>query len=311
MDALPRSSSTRMPSRPFAASTRRSASATSRPLVPRRPPLRPPAPSTGTPGAACVTIATTPRTTSALWATRTRPITLTLHQARRHDPVPGPRDVAGRAGRRSAGAAPGHTLPSRMSIRSGDQPPLPQSTGHREAGPGGGFGRSDTRVSATFTGADLAAVVTRAERLLARNRVLLDRLDAELGDGDHGENMTAGFADAVRSVVPADPSDDVGDLLRQLGHQLVSGVGGAGGSLYGTAFIEAGIAVAGLVRAHARGHGPRSRCGRGGAGPAWPLPPGRQDDLRRAATGRGRLRRGDRVGRGPGRGDHGCHPGGS
>lgn len=134
-----------------------------------------------------------------------------------------------------------------MSIRSGDQPPLPQSTGHREARPGGGFGRSDTRVSATFTGADLAAVVTRAERLLARNRVLLDRLDAELGDGDHGENMTAGFAFAVRSVVPADPSDDVGDLLRQLGHQLVAGVGGAGGSLYGTAFIEAGIAVAGLA----------------------------------------------------------------
>ena len=48
-------------------------------------------------------------------------------------PVPGPRDAPGRAGRRSAGAAPGHTLPSRMSIRSGDQPPLPQSTGHREA----------------------------------------------------------------------------------------------------------------------------------------------------------------------------------
>ena len=134
-----------------------------------------------------------------------------------------------------------------MSIRSGDQPPMPQSTGHREAGPGGRLGRRDTRMSATFTGADLAAVVTRAEHLLARNRILLDRLDAELGDGDHGENMTGGFADAVRSVVPADPSDDVGDLLRQLGHQLVSSVGGAGGSLYGTAFIEAGIAVAGLV----------------------------------------------------------------
>lgn len=138
-----------------------------------------------------------------------------------------------------------------MSIRSGDQPPMPNASGHRVAGSGGpvggGLGRRDPRASATFTGADLASVVTRAERLLARNRVLLDRLDAELGDGDHGENMTAGFAHAVGSVVPADPSDDVGDLLRQLGHQLVSGVGGAGGSLYGTAFIEAGIAVAGLA----------------------------------------------------------------
>lgn len=97
-----------------------------------------------------------------------------------------------------------------------------------------------------FTAADLAAVIARAERLLRRNRVLLDRLDAELGDGDHGENMSTGFADAVRST-PADDSDVlVGDLLRRLGHLLVSGVGGAGGSLYGTAFIEAGIAVAGL-----------------------------------------------------------------
>jgi dihydroxyacetone kinase-like protein len=133
-----------------------------------------------------------------------------------------------------------------MSIRSGDQPPTPQSTGHRATEPGGGIGRDGARVSATFTGADLAAVVARAERLLARNRVLLDRLDAALGDGDHGVNMTAGFAEAVRSVVPADTPDDVGDLLRRLGHQLVSSVGGAGGSLYGTAFIEAGIAVAGL-----------------------------------------------------------------
>ena len=133
-----------------------------------------------------------------------------------------------------------------MSIRSGDQPAIPQSSGHREPGPGGGSGRHGARASATFTGADLAAVVARAELLLARNRVLLDRLDAELGDGDHGENMTAGFAEAVRSVVPADTPDDVGDLLRRLGHQLVSSVGGAGGSLYGTAFIEAGIAVAGI-----------------------------------------------------------------
>jgi dihydroxyacetone kinase-like protein len=89
------------------------------------------------------------------------------------------------------------------------------------------------------------AVVARAERLLLRNRELLDRLDAELGDGDHGENMSAGFADAVRETAVGTDAD-IGDLLRRLGHLLVAGVGGAGGSLYGTAFIEAGIAVAGL-----------------------------------------------------------------
>ena len=117
-----------------------------------------------------------------------------------------------------------------MSIRSGLEP----SVADAEAEP------------VPFTGDGLAAVVMRAERLLSRHRALLDRLDAELGDGDHGENMSAGFADAVRSIDLDDPDADVGDRLRRLGHLLVAGVGGAGGSLYGTAFIEAGIAVAGL-----------------------------------------------------------------
>lgn len=118
-----------------------------------------------------------------------------------------------------------------MSNRSGDHQAfdLPAT-----AGPGA-------------TGADLVAIVARAERLLLRNRALLDRLDAELGDGDHGENMSVGFGDAARSLADGDPEADVGDLLRRIGHLLVTGVGGAGGSLYGTAFIEAGIAVAGLA----------------------------------------------------------------
>jgi dihydroxyacetone kinase-like protein len=186
-----------------------------------------------------------------------------------------------------------------MSIRSGVQPATPQSTGHRETESGGGFGRHDTRASATFTGADLAAVVARAELLLARNRVLLDRLDAELGDGDHGENMTAGFAEAVRSVVPADTPDDVGDLLRRLGHQLVSSVGGAGGSLYGTAFIEAGIAVAGLpalspedtaraLDAAAEGLARRGRCRLGDKTIYDALRPGADAFAAAIASGEGR-----------------------
>ena len=134
-----------------------------------------------------------------------------------------------------------------MSIRRGqDPPPVDPSIGVPVPRSGTVSGRGSTGASETFTGADLVAVVARAERLLHRNRELLDRLDAELGDGDHGENMSAGFADAVRATVADGPDADIGDLLRRLGHQLVAGVGGAGGSLYGTAFIEAGIAVAGL-----------------------------------------------------------------
>ena len=110
--------------------------------------------------------------------------------------------------------------------------------------------------------------------------------------------------------MPADPSDDVGDLLRRLGHQLVSGVGGAGGSLYGTAFIEAGIAVAGLseltpedtaraLDAAAEGLARRGRCRLGDKTIYDALRPAADAFAAAIASGRG-----------PGRGDHGGHPGG-
>jgi dihydroxyacetone kinase-like protein len=134
-----------------------------------------------------------------------------------------------------------------MSIRSGDDRPAVASPITPGSVPQGAPARRGHRAPVAFTGRDLAAIAGRAERLLLRNRALLDRLDAELGDGDHGENMAVGFGDAARSLAGSDPGSDVGDLLRRMGHLLVAGVGGAGGSLYGTAFIEAGIAVAGLT----------------------------------------------------------------
>jgi phosphoenolpyruvate---glycerone phosphotransferase subunit DhaL len=123
----------------------------------------------------------------------------------------------------------GHTLAARMSTRYGDH-------GH----PGAADAAPDT-----VTAADLCAWIGRAERAIVRHRAHLDRLDASLGDGDHGENMSVGFGDAVRAIGPDVESRDVGEVLRNLGQLLVASVGGAGGSLYGTAFMEAGIAVAG------------------------------------------------------------------
>jgi dihydroxyacetone kinase-like protein len=100
---------------------------------------------------------------------------------------------------------------------------------------------------AELTAADVAEFVDLAAAALARNEALLDRLDAALGDGDHGTNMAMGFAAAVpaaRAALETHP-DDVGELLRLLGHSLVASVGGASGPLYGTAFIEVGFALAG------------------------------------------------------------------
>ncbi len=98
---------------------------------------------------------------------------------------------------------------------------------------------------------DVMAFVERAAAALVRHETLLDRLDAALGDGDHGANMAAGFSSAVTAAraALAERPDDVGELLRLLGHTLVGSVGGASGPLYGTAFIEAGFALAGRAAA--------------------------------------------------------------
>ncbi len=98
-----------------------------------------------------------------------------------------------------------------------------------------------------LTARDVVRFVEHAVAALDRHEALLDRLDAALGDGDHGANMAIGFraaAEAARTGLVEHP-EDVGELLRVLGHSLVASVGGASGPLYGTAFIEAGFVLAG------------------------------------------------------------------
>ena len=72
----------------------------------------------------------------------------------------------------------------------------------------------------------------------------LTRLDAAIGDADHGINMRRGFR-AVRLglegsfLAPA-------ELFAEVGKRLVFTVGGAAGPLYGTAFRRLGTALMGL-----------------------------------------------------------------
>jgi phosphoenolpyruvate---glycerone phosphotransferase subunit DhaL len=72
----------------------------------------------------------------------------------------------------------------------------------------------------------------------------LTQLDAAIGDADHGINMQRGMS-AVLGKLDTAGGDDVGGLLKTVGMTLVSTVGGAGGPLYGTLFLQMGTAVAG------------------------------------------------------------------
>jgi phosphoenolpyruvate---glycerone phosphotransferase subunit DhaL len=82
-----------------------------------------------------------------------------------------------------------------------------------------------------------------AERV-AESKDELTRLDSAIGDADHGINMNRGMQAAVAKLDGV-PGDDVGALLKTVGMTLVSTVGGAGGPLYGTLFLQMGMATTG------------------------------------------------------------------
>ncbi|MBB4932615.1 dihydroxyacetone kinase-like protein [Lipingzhangella halophila] len=71
------------------------------------------------------------------------------------------------------------------------------------------------------------------------DRERLSRLDAEIGDGDHGTNMHRGFS-AVREALDGVDSPSASTVLVKTGTTLISRVGGASGPLYGTVFRTVG-----------------------------------------------------------------------
>lgn len=91
---------------------------------------------------------------------------------------------------------------------------------------------------------DVLRWLERTADVLHENRVYLTELDSAIGDADHGINMDRGFS-AVRAKFPTMAAMDMATQLRTVGSTLVSTVGGAGGPLYGTAYLRAGGAIAG------------------------------------------------------------------
>ncbi|GAA1308474.1 dihydroxyacetone kinase subunit DhaL [Saccharothrix xinjiangensis] len=92
------------------------------------------------------------------------------------------------------------------------------------------------------TAESVAAALRAAAGAVVAHRDELVRLDREIGDGDHGENLKRGFDALVSKLdagVPASPSA----VLRLAATTLISTVGGAAGPLYGTAFLRASTAV--------------------------------------------------------------------
>jgi dihydroxyacetone kinase-like protein len=83
-------------------------------------------------------------------------------------------------------------------------------------------------------------------QVLSENKDYLIQLDAAIGDADHGANMDRGFQ-AVKNKMPELSDKDIGTIFKTVGMTLLSTVGGAGGPLYGTFFIQAGTKTSGKM----------------------------------------------------------------
>ncbi|PHV70562.1 dihydroxyacetone kinase subunit L [Sporanaerobium hydrogeniformans] len=86
------------------------------------------------------------------------------------------------------------------------------------------------------------ATIKKITEKIEQNKDFLTDLDREIGDGDHGINMTRGFT-AVLTKISLDDDLDISSTLKKVGMTLLSTVGGASGPLYGSAFLKASAAL--------------------------------------------------------------------
>jgi dihydroxyacetone kinase-like protein len=87
------------------------------------------------------------------------------------------------------------------------------------------------------------AWMAQARAAVAARADYLTQLDAAIGDGDHGINMTRGFNAVAERLAEQPPATPPGQLLIVAGKTLISTVGGASGPLWGAAFRAAGRAL--------------------------------------------------------------------
>lgn len=96
----------------------------------------------------------------------------------------------------------------------------------------------------SINGKKVIEILTQIAEKIDENKGYLSELDATIGDGDHGINMSKGFK-AVTEKLKEDDGLDIAGILKKTGMALVSTVGGASGPLYGTAFMKSSMSVNG------------------------------------------------------------------
>lgn len=87
------------------------------------------------------------------------------------------------------------------------------------------------------------AWIGRSAEVVEQHRTELIDLDRAIGDGDHGENLSRGFAAATAALAEAE-AEAPAAVFKTVALTLMSTVGGAAGPLYGAVFLGAAKATA-------------------------------------------------------------------
>lgn len=85
-------------------------------------------------------------------------------------------------------------------------------------------------------------IILKISDKIIENEEYLTDLDREIGDGDHGVNISRGFSE-VKTQIETLKTLKVSELFSKIGMILLTKVGGASGAIYGTAFMSAGMSL--------------------------------------------------------------------
>ena len=79
-------------------------------------------------------------------------------------------------------------------------------------------------------------LISRTADCIETNKDLLTELDSNIGDADHGINMSRGFQ-AIMGISSELSPLKFGEVLKKAGMTMLTKVGGASGPLYGSLFL--------------------------------------------------------------------------
>lgn len=88
--------------------------------------------------------------------------------------------------------------------------------------------------------------ILRLIPMFEEHRDYLSKLDSDIGDGDHGVNMSIGFREVEKQLDKIyEETEDIASFYKKVGMIILGKVGGAAGPLYGSLFMKAGEDIKG------------------------------------------------------------------